>query len=385
MFQALYNSLSGLFSFSRNLETVSNNVSNMNTPGFRASDSFYENVFGGRGTRIAGEGLRTSQGDIRQTGNATDLAIDGSGFFVLRDTDGNLHYTRAGQFRFNDEGILTDTVTGYEVMARDASGTLSPISIANDRNLAAVATSRVDLSGNLSPTATTHSIPNVRVFTPSGATETLTVNFTNNNAVTPNTWLVSVTNAAGQVVGTGTLAFAANGSLQAGSTTVAVTLNHPTGAQNLTLDFGTAGNLSGTTQFAGQATSLGSRTVNGHGVLGLANVSFDPDGTLQLTYSSSESREGQRIALAMIDDEGSLVAEGGRLFSGVDPAQVTLGFADTDSYGRIAGGSLELSNVDLTTEFADMIIIQRGYQASSRVLTVSNEMIENLYNSTRGG
>jgi flagellar hook protein FlgE len=113
MFQALFNSLSGLFSFSRSLDTVSNNVSNMNTPGFRGSDTFFENVNGGRGTSIGGEGLRTGAGDIRQTGNATDMAIDGNGFFVLRDTSGNLHYTRAGQFRFNDQGLLTDSVTGY--------------------------------------------------------------------------------------------------------------------------------------------------------------------------------------------------------------------------------------------------------------------------------
>src|SRR6478736_110832 len=113
MFQALFNSLSGLFSFSRSLNTVSNNVANMNTPGFRGSDAFFSNINGGRGSRIAGEGLRTKAGDIRQTGNSTDLAVDGDGYFILRDTDGNFFYTRAGQFRFNDQGVLVDTVNGF--------------------------------------------------------------------------------------------------------------------------------------------------------------------------------------------------------------------------------------------------------------------------------
>lgn len=384
MFQSLYNSLSGLFGFSRSLETVSNNVSNMNTPGFRGSDSFFENVLGGRGTRVTGEGLRTEAGDIRQTGTPTDLAILGSGYFVLRDNDGNLHYSRAGQFRFNDAGLLVDTVTGFEVLARDSAGSLSPVSIANSRSLPAVATSRIDLAGNLSATGTTHSIPNVRVFTANGESQNLTVTFTNNSSVTPNSWLVSISNASGTVVGNGELRFAANGSLQAGFTSVNATLPLAAGTQAITFDFGAAGNLSGTTQFGGQASNLGSRTINGNGVLSLTGFGFNTAGVLQLSYGA-ETREGQRLALASINDEASLRSDGGRLFSGVDASRVTYGFADSGALGRVAGGSLEMSNVDLTQEFADMIVIQRGYQASSRVLTVTNEMLENLYNSTRGG
>lgn len=83
--QSLYNSLSGLFAFSKSLDTISNNISNMNTPGFRGKDSFFENVMGEFGTRIDGTGTRTSEGQIEQTGNSTDLAINGEGLFVLRD------------------------------------------------------------------------------------------------------------------------------------------------------------------------------------------------------------------------------------------------------------------------------------------------------------
>ena len=129
MFQALFNSLSGLFSFSRSLDTVSNNVANMNTPGFRGSDSFFENIGSGHGARVAGQGLRTTPGDLRQTGNATDVALDGTGFFVLRDGDGRFHYTRAGQFIFSDDGTLIDSVSRFQVMALGADGQLSAISL----------------------------------------------------------------------------------------------------------------------------------------------------------------------------------------------------------------------------------------------------------------
>ncbi len=385
MFQALYNSLSGLFSFSRSLETVSNNITNMNTPGFRGSDSFFENVLGGNGTRIDGEGIRTAAGDLRQTGTASDLAILGNGFFVLRDEAGNLHYSRAGQFRFDADGLLVDSVTGYQVMAMDAAGNLSAVNIGDNRTLPADPTTRVGLAGNLSPTATTHAVSNVRVFDSNGTAHNLSVTFTNTNATTPNSWSVSVSDASGTAIGSGELRFAANGTLQAGFTSLTVNLGVQGGTQAINLDFGTAGATSGgTTQLTGQANTLGTREVDGHGVLGLSGFSFNSSGVLQLNYGA-ETRDGQQLALAYIADEASLASEGGRLFSGVDRNRVTLGHAESASLGRIAGGSLELSNVDLTQEFADMIIIQRGYQASSRVLTVTNEMLENLYNSTRGG
>lgn len=385
MFQSLFNSLSGLFSFSRSLDTVSNNVSNMNTPGFRGSDSFFENLIGGRGSRIAGEGLRTSQGDIRQTGNNSDLAIEGAGFFVLRDAEGNLHYTRAGQFRFDEEGRLVDTVTRHQVMAIDASGALSPITIENARTLPAVATTRVDLAGNLASTATTHTIPSIRVFDAQGNPQVLNVVFTNNGAVTPNSWLVSIRNEAGAVVGSGELRFGADGSLVAGFSSVTATITALGQPQAITFDFGTPGVLSGSTQFPGIPTSLGARQVDGNAVLGLSNLSFDARGVLKLTYSNGETRDGQQIALAFLSNESDLKADGGRLFSGINVQGRQLGRAQEGAFGRIAGSSLEMSNIDLTQEFADMIIIQRGYQASSRVMSVTNEMIENLYNSTRGG
>lgn len=391
MFQALFNSLSGLFSFSRSLNTVSNNVANMNTPGFRGSDSFFSNIGGGRGTRISGEGLRTQSGDIRQTGNSTDLAIEGDGYFILTDLAGNLHYTRAGQFRFDNDGFLVDSVNGYRVMAYDQTGNLAPIDLDNYRSIPAVATTDVRISGNIAAVAAgspvqTSTVNNIRVFDAQGGSHNLTATFTSNSAVTPGSFLVRITNDAGTQIGTGEVRFDAGGTLVAGFNTVAIALPVAGGTtQAITMNFGTPGALDGMTSLSGLASNLTSRVVDGHGVLGATEIKFNERGILELIYSASERRDGPQIALATFPNEASLTLDGGRLISGATVSDVNYGRPTQSGFGRIAGGSLEMSNVDLTQEFADMIIIQRGYQASSRVMSVSNEMLEQLYNSTRGG
>jgi flagellar hook protein FlgE len=124
---------------------------------------------------------------------------------------------------------------------------------------------------------------------------------------------------------------------------------------------------------------------DGHGILAVNGIQFDEKGVMQLTYSETEKRSGPQVALATFPNESALHLEGGRLISGATVQQRDIGRPGDTGFGRITGFSLEMSNVDLTREFADMIVIQRGYQASSRVMTVSNEMIEQLYNSTRGG
>lgn len=385
MFQALYNSLSGLFSFSRSLDTVSNNVTNMNTPGFRGSDTFFSNVNGGRGTSVSGQGLRTTAGDMRQTGTATDLAIDGNGFFILRDQTGNLHYTRAGQFRFNEEGMMVDSVTGYEVMAIDDAGNLNTIDLDSYRTLPPEVTTSVRMVGNLAPGTPTLDISSIRVYDASGNLQTLSVSLTDNTAVTPGSYLVTVKDAAGATLYTGEMRFGLDGTPLAGFNALAMNLTFGGVAQVVTLDFGTPGAFNGATRLAGSVSNLGARVTDGHPVLGVNELSFDDNGVMQLVYSATERRSGPRIALASFPNESALELSGGRLISGTSVQQRTIGRAGEGAFGRISGGSLEMSNVDLTTEFADMIIIQRGYQASSRVMTVSNEMIETLYNSTRGG
>lgn len=386
MFQALFNSLSGLFSFSRSLNTVSNNVSNMNTPGFRGSDSFFSNVNGGHGVRVAGDGLRTATGDLRQTRNATDLAIDGEGYFVLRDAEGGMHYTRAGQFRFDGDGMLVDSVTGYNVMGMDVGGNLGSIDFDTYRTIPAQASTRVKFSGNLAPGSTTSTVNTIMVFDAAGTAHTLSATFVNNSSVTPGSFLVTIKDETGAIIATtpSELRFRTDGTPQTGFNEMTMALNYGGVAQSVVLNFGTAGALDGATSLSGMTTNLAAKADDGHGVLGVTDLSFDEKGVLQLVYSQTEKRQGPQIALAAFPNESALQMAGGRMLTGATEEH-EIGRPGEGRFGRIAGGSLEMSNVDLTQEFADMIIIQRGYQASSRVMTVSNEMIEQLYNSTRGG
>lgn len=385
MFQALFNSLSGLFSFSKSLDTVSNNISNMNTPGFRGSDTFFANVNGGRGTQISGEGLRTQSGDIRQTGNATDLAIDGNGYFILRNDNGEYFYTRAGQFRFGEDGLLKDTVTGYQVMAIDAAGNLREIDLDTYRTLPPQATSTVNMAGNIAPGTLTYNAGTVNIFDTTGTTHALSVVLADNSSVAPNSFIVTVTDEAGLIVGTGEVRFGTDGTPLVGFNTLNLNASFKGVTQQISLEFGSPGAFDGATLLAGTASNMGGRAKDGHTLLGATDVSFDSKGMMQITYSSSEKREGPQIALAHFPDESSLQLIGGRLIDGHSTQAPEVGRPGEGIYGMVNGSSLELANVDLTQEFADMIIIQRGYQASSRVMTVSNEMIEQLYNSTRGG
>lgn len=387
MFQALFNSLSGLFSFSRGLNTISNNVSNMNTPGFRGSDAFFENVRGGLGSRISGEGMRTEPGDIRQTGNATDMAVDGDGYFILRDPSGELHYTRAGQFRFNEKGVLVDTVSDYEVMGYDGDGNLAAIDLTPMRTLPPELTSKVNFKGTLTPSMTTpYTITTIDVFDSNGTARRLSAVFTRTSANNmPAEFNVVIKDSTDATIATHTLKFDTLGTptRETNEFTAQFAFGGAT-PQPVTFNFGTPGGFDGIYSFSGGSVNVTATVADGHGILGYNDVAFDEKGVLQLSYSSKEKRQGPRLALASLPNESSLKLDGGRMVSGPSVQDKELGRPGESRYGRIVGRSLELSNIDLTREFADMIIIQRGYQASSRVMTVSNEMIEQLYNSTRG-
>src|SRR5579859_4685177 len=139
--QSLYNSVSGMFGFSQTLNTISNNISNMNTPGFRGSESFLENVMADDGTKVAGTGKNLSEGQIEQTNTSTDVAINGEGLFILKDSQGNTYYTRSGQFQFNSDGVLVDSVNKYQVQGYDSSGGYGAINISDLTTLPAQATS----------------------------------------------------------------------------------------------------------------------------------------------------------------------------------------------------------------------------------------------------
>ncbi|NWB95799.1 flagellar basal-body rod protein FlgF [Pseudomonas gingeri] len=392
MLQAFFNGMSGLFSFSKGLDNVSNNVSNMNTPGYRGSDTFYRavNGQGGQsfGSGIAGTEVRIKPGENRQTGNSNNVAVNGAGYFVLRDEHGALSYTRAGQFQVDKDGYLVDTISQRRVAGIDSAGNLLDINIAGQRTLPPQPTTRVEMVGALArsgPTDSTHQINAIQVFDASGASHTLSAKFEPQTTPT-NSWKVTVSDASGALLETGTIAFGPDGSPLAGSNTLNVPLTTNGVLQNIQLDFGTPGSFNLASQVAsGPSHTLGARVVDGSAIAGLNTFSFDEKGVLKFTYANGEKRDGSQLALADFADESALIAGANSLYHTPNTMQAQFGRAGEKQFGRIQGGYLELSNVDLAQEFGDILIIQRGYQASSRVMTVSNEMLEQLYNGTRGG
>jgi flagellar hook protein FlgE len=154
-------------------------------------------------------------------------------------------------------------------------------------------------------------------------------------------------------------------------------------SQNVVFNFGTAGSLSGATGISGDSTTLAAQVQDGHGVVGISSEAFDENGVLQLTYANGTTNAGPQLALASFADESSLQEIQGNLYLPPVGQTVQVGRANSSVFGQIEGSSLEMSNVDLTQQLADMIVIQQGYQASSRVMTVSSDMLQQLYQSTQ--
>lgn len=388
MLQSFFNGLSGMFSFSQSLDTVSNNIANMNTPGFKGSDTFYKSLTSGDssyGTQISGQEQRFSTGEIRQTGNSGDLAISGDGFFILLQ-DGETRYTRAGQFSFDDDGYLIDSSSGGQVAAVNDSGQLESINIENARALAPQVTSEVTFSGNLSTDMSEHTISDVAVFNLLGEQSLLSFEFTNNSATTSGSWLVSVTDEAGSAVHSGEIRFGSDGTPVDAFSSLMFDLTDSKGnSSELSVDFGESGLFSGSTSVSGgDDSSIQATVADGYGIGALTTIGFDSEGILQLSYSNGEVVDGSTLALATFTNTSTLKVFDGSIFAASDLSGRSIGQAGESGFGSIISESIELSNVDLSTEFADMIIIQRGYQASSRILNVANELLDDLYENTRG-
>ncbi|MCF2860229.1 flagellar basal-body rod protein FlgF [Pseudoalteromonas sp. SMS1] len=393
MLQSFFTGLSGMYSFSRNLDNVSNNISNMNTPGYRGTDTFYKSLTNGDnlnqggsgyGTQISGLGYRFSTGDIRQTGNATDVAISGQGFFTLMNGNQQF-YTRAGQFSFNQDGILIDPASGLNVGALNDQGQLVDFDISGLRTKAPSATSLVELSGVLSSGDTTHEIGGIKVFNNLGEEVELTMTFTKSTD-TDRAWNVSVKDANGTELHTGEIRFDTDGTPSAdfNSLTVPVSDSHG-GVANISFSFGKQGSVSGATSSdLGEDSTLRATVTDGTAMAELQSVEFQSDGALKLTYSDGKTETGPKLALSNFSDTTALKLVEGAIFKADDNSSRVISTAGEGAIGSIAAQSIELSNVDLSREFADMMIIQRGYQASSRILNVSNQLLEQLYENTRG-
>lgn len=399
MLDSLYIGLTGLIGYSKDLTVIGNNAANLNTPGYKSqqllfSDLFYQSqqlvTEGGDARFDIGAGLGTgttrrnfAAGDLRQTGGDQDVAIDGDGFFVLRRGNETL-LTRAGQFSFNADGVLISEQQNARVAAY-ANGTLRDIDISGLRTLGGRPTSRISFTGTLStndqPTSP-HSVNQIPVFDSAGGAHAFSVKFTNNTTVTPGSWLIEVRDERNNVLKSGEIRFDTSGAPAAGFNTIDLSFA-PTGVSstNIQLFFGDPGTTTGARSLSAATSDLSNSSQDGLSVGSLTKASFDANGTLQLTYSNGETRANDTLALATLDNLQSLEPRQGATFVAPDRSELQFGNPSSGRFGRIQAGSIEISNVDLAQEFSDLIVSQRGYQASSQVISTANEMIQQLFDT----
>jgi flagellar hook protein FlgE len=391
MIESIYVGMSGLMGYSQGLRVIANNTANLNTPGFKGSalqfaDLFYsgsELVGTGLGRGQVGYGVNTyttsinfKQGELRQTGSDLDLAVDGQGLFVLRDDEGEVHYTRAGQFEFDTNGTLVSRTGGSKVMSADGTGNLVEMTLTDRRTNMGRATSTINFAGVLSNTPATPNTPatatlnNVQVLDSIGGEHNLTLNFT----LTGNTWAVNVLEGT-TAVATGSLVFA-DGYIVPANSRIEFDYT-PTGlsTHRVTLDF----SAEVRSLAVGTTSTIAVSRQDGYKSGALTRVTFDDTGTMVLAYSNQQTVRGQQLALARFDSTDAVEASGDNQYLPTDPAAWHFGVADGVNFGKVKSGVIELSNVDLSQQFSDLVIMQRGYQASSQVVSTANEMLQELF------
>ncbi|WP_333677814.1 flagellar hook-basal body complex protein [Dyella sp.] len=391
MLGSIYIGMSGLTAYAKGLQTISNNVANLNTPGFKATtprfaDLFYGQQFapgqpGSTSTQSFGSGVEYGyasidfgQGDIRQSDGQLDLAIQGTGFLALLDGD-KVQFGRTGQFILSNDGYIVDQVTGLRLTALDSAGQPEAISVTGKTISPPAATTYVRFSDNLSSGATEFSIPDVVVYDGNGTEHALSISFKPDNAIFPGRWAVTITDENGKVIQTSPLQFL-GGIPEPGMDTIDVTMS-PAGAEpfTFTLDFS-----SGVTGFsAGSVSTLKVSGSDGSLAGTLSSLFIDADGVLNIGYSNGESLPLSPIALAHFNDPQQLTQQGNGLFDASHASAPQYATSRGPGVGALISGAVEASNVDLSTEFGRLILIQRGFQASSQVISTANEMIMQLF------
>jgi len=306
---------------------------------------------------------------LRQSDRDLDLAIDGAGFLVLLK-DADTYFARTGTFEVNEDGDIVLAGTDYKLAVLDETGTPTAISVAPYRTSPPQATTRVTLADNLSSSATTFSLPGIKVYDAQGVAETWQITF-ERSASAPGEWTVRATNSAGSAVGESQALRFIAGIVDPATTE----LRFESGGRSVTLDL--SKNVSSFS--SGEVSTLRVASVDGHGVGTLTGAVVNEDGALELAYSNEQTRVLGPIAIGSFRDPGALVQLGSGLFNARTGARVDYQSSASDDVGKVLGKRLEASNVDLSQEFGELILVQRGYQAASQVVSASNEMIQQLF------
>ena len=395
--------LTGLQADTVALNTIGNNLSNLNTTAFKEQSTSFEDLFYqqigesgsndplqvGVGTKVSGTATSFVQGSMDTTSNSTDMALQGNGFFVVQQ-GGVQSLTRAGNFQLDSSGNLT-TVDGEQVMGYPAIGGvvnanagLVPLTVPVGQNEAAQATQNFSVTANLNASATTGTqfTSPVTMYDSLGQSHSATVTYTKTGA---NTWSYAVTLPAADATGTpvnntGTLTFDPSGTLVSPAANVSgITFPGLTdGASDMTFNWNLY-NSSGVPTIA-QSTAASSVTTSSQdGFASGVYQSFtvDASGVISASFSNGNTKDIGQVAVATVTNQQGLVMTGNNNYATTAASgAATIGVAGAGGRGTIEDSALEQSNVDISTEFANLIVAQRAFQANSKTMTTFDSVAQ---------
>ncbi|WP_280188203.1 flagellar hook protein FlgE [Delftia sp. PS-11] len=411
--------LSGLNAASRNLDVIGHNIANSGTTGFKASRTEFSEAMASASGSASGQSVgigvsvgavtqQFKQGGITSTGNNLDVAINGNGFFMLRQPDGSSAFTRAGNFNTDKAGNLKtltgDQVLGYPVDTVTGKAQTGqppvPMVFSPGQTMAAKTTTEVSVNMNLDAraqvgagdAAATPPIPatpratygtSLNVYDTQGVATPLSLYFV--KSATANTWEVYTTldetvQAPGSPVAT--IAFDASGNptpnpLPAINISLDAT-NNPNNPTPATIDF--ALDLSKVTQF-GTKFAVNDNKQNGYTAGSMTGISISGDGSVVASYSNGVKRTEGQLALASFTNPQGLASTGNNKWvATAESGLAVAGLAQTGTLGTLQAGALEDSNVDLTAELVNMMTAQRAYQSSAQAIKTQDQVFSTLVN-----
>jgi flagellar hook protein FlgE len=437
MLRSLYAGVSGLQNYQTWMDVIGNNIANVNTVAFKSGRVTFKEGFAqllqgasrppgdqgginpiqvGLGMQIGSVDTNTSQGNLETTGLNTDVAIQGTSYFIARKGNQSF-YTRSGNFQVDANGNLVTPDNGFVVQGKIAvngvlQDALTDIKLPFGQETSAKATGTMSLAGNLDASAPIFDTsdpdgagPAVAGFNadtqavPANAGAWTTTDITAYDSIgtkydvkvdmyktAANTWnwqvdpagLVAAGVPAASITGSGTLTFAADGTL---TPTVAQTIAFaPPGANPMSITVNLGSGTNGITQFSGTNAAV-LRDQDGYASGSLQNFSIGSDGTITGSFSNGVNVPLAQIAMADFNNPAGLLRVGDNMYqeSGNSGGAV-VDYSGSGSQSTLTSGALEMSNVDLAQEFTNMIVAQRGFQANSKVITTSDQLLQDLVN-----
>jgi len=419
LFSALQTGVSGLGTNGLSMQVLGDNIANLNTVGFKGSRADFQDVLLqslgtkgqlGAGASTARVSQNFGQGSLENSTMRSDLAIDGKGFFVLNNAEGNSFYTRAGQFRLNNEGKLVSLqglkLQGYETVGNGVLGNaVGDINI-DAEPVPGTATSEVVVTANLDASATAATtitsppldfttITNEATFTSStvvydslGIAHDVTMAFYKTGT---NSWVQRAYVDSGETGGTAgvpqeifdaTLNFTTAGALDPLTSTSTATPVTFSGASSQTINFDVGLSTADTgilTQFDTPTSNVYDVDPDGNSSGDFVDFDIGDDGTINGIYSNGATRVLGKVVLATFRAQGNLNREGHNLYaSTAESGEAVIGDADTGGRGSVHSFTLEGSNIDLEREFVTLIKSQKGYQASARLVSSVDDLLQEL-------